>query len=71
LDSGKNHSYPEGVGTMRNKRFKFSDRRQDIDIPKALFKDSLGDAIKECRREIPDRRIDNIHTEWIEEIVIQ
>ena len=51
--------------TMRNKRFQFSDRRQHDDMPTVPFKDSNGATIKGCRRKIPDRRIDNIHAEWI------
>ena len=57
-------------GNMRNKRFQFGDRRQNEDKPRAPFKYSHGATIKECRRKIPDRRIDNLHAEWINEIVI-
>ena len=57
-------------GNMRNKRSQFDDRRQNEDVPRTPFKDSNGATIKECRRKIPDRRIDNIHAEWINEIVI-
>ena len=55
---------------MRNKRFHFSDRRQNINMPRVPFKDSNGATIKECRRKIPDRRIGNIQVEWIYEGVI-
>jgi hypothetical protein len=55
---------------MGNKRFQFGDRRQNSEMLKVPFKDSNGATIKECRRKIPDRRIDNIHAEWINEIVI-
>jgi hypothetical protein len=59
-----------GAGTMGNKRFQFGDRRQNSEMLKVPLKDSNGATIKECRRKIPDRRIDNIHAEWINEIVI-
>jgi hypothetical protein len=55
---------------MRNKRSGFSNRRSKNVMPRAPFKDSNGATIKECRRKIPDRRINNIHAEWINEIVI-
>jgi hypothetical protein len=45
---------------MRNKRSEFSSRRQGNNMPGVPFKDSNGATIKECRRKIPDRRIDNI-----------
>ena len=61
----------EKAGTMRNKRFQFGDRRQGNNMPKIPFKDSNGATIKDCRRKLPDRRIDNIRVEWINEIVIR
>ena len=59
------------VGTMKNKRFQYGDRRQNNDKPRAPFKDSNGKLILGCRRQIPDRRIENIHAEWIGETVIR
>jgi len=56
---------------MENRSFQFSDRRQYKDMPKVPFKDSNGATIKVCRRKIPDRRLGNIQTEWINEIVIR
>ena len=58
-------------GTMGNKRFQFGDRRQNDVMPGIPFKDSNGATIKECRRKIPDRRINNIQAEWINEVVIR
>ena len=55
---------------MRNKRSEFSNRRQGNNMPGVPFKDSNGATIKECRRKIPDRRIDNIQAEWIDEVVM-
>jgi hypothetical protein len=55
---------------MRNKRFQSGDRRENEDMHQVPFKDSNGVTIRECRRKISDRRIDNIHAEWIDEVVI-
>ena len=63
--------YVLGAGTMGNKRFQFGDRRQNDVMPRVPFKDSNGTTIKECRRKIPDRRINNIQAEWINEVVIR
>ena len=56
-------------GAMTKNRSKFGDRRQDMGIPRIPFKDSTGATIRECRRRTPDRRIGNIHAEWIDEVV--
>ena len=56
---------------MRNMRFQFVDRRETYNMPRVPFKDSHGATIKECRRKIPDRRINNIQAEWINEVVIR
>jgi len=64
-----NHSY-SGAGAVRNKRVLLGDRRHNSDIPRVPFKDSHGATIKECRRKIPDRRINDIQVEWIDETVI-
>ena len=56
---------------MGNKRFQFGDRRQNDVMPGIPFKDSNGATIKGCRRKIPDRRINNIQAEWINEVVIR
>ena len=45
---------------MDDKRTQLGDRRQNSDMPRVPFKDSNGATIKECRRKIPDRRIDNV-----------
>jgi len=55
---------------MANKRFQFGDRRENSAMPRVPFKDSSGAIIKECRRKIPDRRVSNIQSEWVDEIVI-
>ena len=56
---------------MKHKRLLFSDRRLGKDMPTVPFKDSNGATIMECRRLIPDRRMNSKHGEWIEEIVIR
>ena len=55
---------------MKNKRFQFGGRRQNNDMPGVPFKDSNGATINECRRKIPDRRMDNIQGERVPDIVI-
>ena len=54
------------VGAMGNKRLQFSERRYKEDMPRVPFKDSNGATITECRRRIPDRRIANIQSEWLD-----
>ena len=56
---------------MKHKRLLFSDRRLGKDMPRTPFKDSNGATIKECRRKIPDRRINSMHGVWIEETVFR
>ena len=55
---------------MRDNRSRSGDRRLNKDMPVVPFKDSNGATIKECRRRIPDRRIDGIRAEWIDDIVL-
>jgi hypothetical protein len=56
---------------MRNKRSKFSNRRHKNDMPGVPFKDSNGATIEDCRRKIPDRRINNIQAEWVDGVVVR
>jgi len=55
---------------MRNKRVRIGDRRQLETLPRVPFKDSNGVIVRESRRQIPDRRLDGIQAEWIDEIVL-
>ena len=55
---------------MKNKRLRDGDRRQNKGMPSFPFKDSSGATIRECRRNIPERRINDIQVEWIDETVI-
>ena len=45
---------------MKTRRAKFGKRRQREDMPRVPFKDSMGATINECRRKVPDRRLNNI-----------
>ena len=53
-----------------DKRCKLEDRRHGLDTPKIPFRDNYGVTIIYDRRNTPDRRINNIKAEWIEESVI-
>jgi len=46
------------------------DRRQNKNTPSFPFKDGNGPTTSECRRKIPERRINAIQVEWIEEVAI-
>ena len=50
---------------MRNKRFKFSNRRHNSGSTGAPFKDSHGATVSECRRKISDRRVDGIQAAMV------
>ena len=51
---------------IKDKRNSVEDRRQYMDTPKALIKDNYGVTITDDRRNMPDRRINNIEVEWVE-----
>jgi len=55
---------------MKNNRLRNDDRRQNKVMPSFPFKDNSGATIRKCRRKIPERRINNIQAEWIDETVI-
>jgi hypothetical protein len=52
---------------IKDKRNSLEDRRHNIDKPKTPLKDNYGVAIVDDRRKTPDRRINNIEVEWVEE----
>ena len=56
---------------MKSRRFPPCDRRKNSGTLSFPFKDSIGVTVRECRREIPDRRINSIKAEWVDEIVIR
>ena len=49
----------EERGQMKNRRLQLDDRRHRTDMPRVPFKDSKGATITDCRRKIPDRRIEH------------
>ena len=55
---------------MKNNGLQNDDRRESKVMLSFPTKDSHGAIIKECRRKVPNRRIDYIKAEWIREIVI-
>ena len=58
------------MGVVINKRLRLYDRRQNKETLSFSLKVSNGVTIKECRRKIPDRRINDIQVEWIDETVV-
>jgi hypothetical protein len=60
---------PESRNVKHNRR-RNDDRRQNSDMPSFPFKDSSGATIRECRRKIPDRRINDLQVKRIDETVI-
>ncbi len=55
---------------MKDNRRRPDDRRRNNVMPNFPFKDSSGATIRQCRRKIPDRRINNIQVNQIDEIAI-
>ena len=55
---------------MKNNRLRNDDRRQNKAMLSFPFKDNRGATIRECRRKIPEWRINNIQAGWIDEAVI-
>jgi len=45
---------------VKNRRAEYAKRRQHNGMPRVPFKDSMGATINECRRKIPDRRINRV-----------
>jgi len=54
---------------VENRRFQFIDRRDDREMPKVPFKDSNGAIIKENRRRISNRRLDDIPLDYFDRFV--
>jgi len=52
---------------IKDKRNRTEDRRHVIEAPQVPFKDNNGVTIIDDRRNTPDRRINNIEVEWVEE----
>jgi hypothetical protein len=52
---------------IKDERDRLEDRRHDIDAPKTPINDNDGVTIIDDRRNTPDRRINSIEVEWVEE----
>jgi hypothetical protein len=55
---------------MHNRTFQIYDRRRDTNMPAVPFRDSNGLTIHEDRRKTPDRRLNNIQAEWVNELLL-
>ncbi len=55
---------------MPNRSFQVYDRRRTASIPEVPFRDSKGLTIHEDRRKTPDRRLNNIQAEWVNELLL-
>ena len=55
---------------MKDNRRRNDDRRQKSEMSSFPFKDSSGATIRQCRRKIPDRRINDLQVKRIDETVI-
>jgi len=57
-------------GEMPNTSFQVYDRRRSTNMPAVPFRDSNGLTIHEDRRKTPDRRLNNIQAEWVNELLL-
>lgn len=55
---------------MRNKSFHVHDRRKAGNMPVVPFRDSNGVIIIADRRKLPDRRLNSIQADWVNEILL-
>ncbi len=55
---------------MLNRNFHASDRRRADSMPTVPFVDSRGLTIYEDRRKQPERRLNNIQAEWVDELLL-
>lgn len=55
---------------MHNRTLQVCDRRRDTEMPAVPFRDSNGLIIFEDRRKTPDRRLNNIQAEWVNELLL-
>jgi len=55
---------------MHNRTFQVYDRRRGTNMPAVPFRDSNGLTIHEDRRKTPDRRLNNIQAEWVDELLL-
>ena len=55
---------------MHNRHCQPGDRRKDENTRAMPFRDGSGTVIREDRRKLPDRRLNNIQAEWVNEILL-
>jgi len=55
---------------MPNRNFQVHDRRRTATMPAVPFRDCNGLTIFEDRRKRPDRRLNNIQAEWVNELLL-
>jgi hypothetical protein len=55
---------------MLDRNFHACDRRRAESMPAVPFRDSRGLTIHEDRRKQPDRRLNNIQAEWVDELLL-
>jgi hypothetical protein len=65
-----NKKYQKKGGIMPNRNFQVYDRRRGVNMPAVPFRDSNGLTIREDRRKTPDRRLNNIQAEWVNELLL-
>lgn len=53
---------------MKDRRIRIDDRRQQNEMPETRFKDSNGVTVRVDRRKTPDRRVNSIDVEQIDEV---
>ena len=64
------YAHSLGGVDMKNNIRRPGDRRLSGGTPSFPLECSNGVTIMECRRKIPDRRINDIQVEWLDETVI-
>ena len=55
---------------MLDRNLHACDRRRAQSMPVVPFRDSRGLTIHEDRRKQPDRRLNNIQAEWVDELLL-
>jgi len=55
---------------MPSRNFQVCDRRRSAAVPAIPFRDSKGLIIVEDRRKMPDRRLNTVQAEWVNEFLL-
>jgi hypothetical protein len=53
---------------MKDRRVRSGDRRQQKEMPETRFKDSNGVTVRMDRRKTPDRRVNSMDVEQLDEV---